>query len=121
MGEKSQIYIFEHQLERVGDIRSNPEYIVLKKMLYTAIAQAVDNLSYRDNRIVLDYCGLKRFRDWLKSAKLISKEQLAAYIHVGKIQAVDNNFRRAISTIRVKLKRQGWILKNTTIPAVVFN
>ena len=109
MGEKSQIYIFEHQLERVGDIRSNPEYIVIKKMIYTAIAQVVDNLSYRDNRIVLDYCGLQSFKDWFKTVQPISKEQLAAYLHVGKIQAVDNNFRKAIETLKADLKQQGWI------------
>lgn len=96
-------------VERVGDIRSNPEYIVLKKMLYEAIAASVDELAYKDKRVILSYCGLERIGEWFEEVEKMSKEDLAGRLHVGGAQAVDDNFRRAIQALRVELKKQGWI------------
>lgn len=96
-------------VERIGDIRSNPEYIVLKKILYAAITTTVDKLPYKENRVILSYCGLERLGDWFEEVEPLSKEELAAYLHVGKAQAVDDNFRRALKALRTELEKQGWL------------
>ena len=95
-------------IERVADIRSDPEYIILKKMFYEAIVAAVDGLSFKDKHMILSYCGLERFKEWFNEVDPLPKELLAAHLHVGKIQVVDDNFKRAVKTLRVELEKQGW-------------
>ena len=96
-------------VERIGDIFDTPEYIVLKKSLYEAIAAAVDGLPFRERRIILDYCGLERDANWFKEACPMFKTELAARLHIGSVHAVDSNFRRAVATLREKLESLGWV------------
>jgi RNA polymerase sigma factor (sigma-70 family) len=74
-GEEGYIQL----VERIGNVLLNPEYIVLKKMLYEAVVAAIDNLPYKENHIILDYCGLQRHEDWFVDVvEPLSKESIAA-------------------------------------------
>jgi hypothetical protein len=105
-GEEGYIQL----VERIGNVLLNPEYIVLKKMLYEAIVAAIDNLPYKENHIILDYCGLKRHEDWFVDVdNPLSKESIAARFHLGTEQAVDKTFRRAVKVLKAELEWLGWL------------
>ena len=96
-------------IERIGDVYDNVERLVLNKMLYEALVIAVDTLPYKEKRLILDYYGLEIHGSRLRDIDPIDKETLAARLHVGKIQSVDKNVRRAISLLRKELEKSGWI------------
>jgi len=78
-------------------------------MLYEAIVNAVDSLPRKESRLILDYFGLERYENRFKDIESVSKEILAARLHIGKVQAVDENALRAVAILRVKLEESGWI------------
>ena len=101
-------------IERIGDVYDNVERLVLNKMLYEALVAAVDLLPYKEKRLILDYYGLEMRENRFIDIDPIDKETLAARLHVGKMQSVDKNVRRAISLLRTELEKSGWIEgKNT--------
>jgi len=96
-------------IERIGDVYDNVERLVLNKMLYEALVIAVDTLPYKEKRLILDFNGLEMHGNRFRDIDPIDKETLAARLHVGKIQSVDKNVRRAISLLRKELEKSGWI------------
>ena len=64
--------------------------------------------------MILDYYGLKRYENCFQDTEPLSKEILASRLHVGNVQAVDENARRAVALLRIELEKSGWIEgKNT--------
>ena len=101
-------------IERIGNIHNSPEYIVYEKMLYEAIVTAVDSLPRKEKRLIFDYYGLERYDNRFRDIEPVSKEILAARLHIGKVQAVDENARRAVALLRSELEKANWIEgKNT--------
>ena len=96
-------------IERTGDIYDSPEYIVLEKLFYEAIVAAVDKLPFKEKHIILGYYGLERYKNRFKEVAPLSKPDLAAHLHIGKVQSVDDNARRAVKILRTVLEKQGWI------------
>ena len=96
-------------IERIGDIYDSPEYIVLEKLFYEAIVAAVDKLPFKEKHIILGYYGLERYKNRFKEVAPLSKSDLAAHLHIGKVQSVDDNVRRAVKLLRTELEKQGWI------------
>jgi DNA-directed RNA polymerase specialized sigma subunit len=104
-GDESYIRL----IERVSNGLKSPEQIVLKKMLYEAIAISVDKLQFKEKRLILDYIGLERYLNWFIEVEPLSKEIIAANLHLGKAQSVDYNFRKAIKVLQSELKDAGWL------------
>ncbi len=96
-------------IELIGSIYDSPEYIVIEKFLYEALVAAVDKLPYKEKRLLLSYYGLERIENRFKETEPTPKLVLAARLHIGKIQAVDDNARRAIALLRTALEKQGWV------------
>ena len=97
-------------VEKIGDAGSNPETILLKRLLYEALIVEVDALPYKEYHLLLDYCGLKRYEDWfINLNKPLDWEILAARLHVGTQEAVNENFRSAAAIVRKKLEEAHWI------------
>jgi len=96
-------------IERIGDIYDSPEYLVLEKLFYEALVIAVDELPRKESRLICGYYGLERHENRFTEIEPIPKQILAARLHIGKIQAVDDNVRRAVALLRTELKKQGWI------------
>jgi DNA-directed RNA polymerase specialized sigma subunit len=95
--------------ERIGDIYESPEYLVIKKLFVEAVIAELDKLPFGDNRLLLGYLGLERRGDGLWEVDPMSKADLAARLHIGKAQTVDNHFRRVLAVLRTELEKQGWI------------
>jgi len=95
--------------ERIGGGYSNPETIVLKRMLYEALINEVDALPYKEYHLLLDYCGMRRHNDWFASKKPVDPIILAARLHVGTLEAVNDNFRSAAAIIRMELEKAHWL------------
>jgi len=96
--------------EKIGDVSGNPETILLKRLLYEALTVEVDALPYKEYHLLLDYCGLKRYEDWfIDLNKPLAWEILAARLHVGTQEAVNENFRSAATIVRAKLEEAHWI------------
>ena len=96
--------------EKIGDRKGNPETILLKRLLYEALISEIDALPYREYNLLLDYCGLKRYEDWFMNLeKPLEWESLAARLHVGTQEAVNENFRSAVAIVRTKLEKEHWI------------
>lgn len=96
-------------IERIGNALYSPEQIVMKKMLYEAIATCVDKLQFKEKRLILDYIGLERYLNWFIEVKPMEKELIAARLHLGKAQSVDYNFRKAIKMLQAELEDAGWM------------
>jgi DNA-directed RNA polymerase specialized sigma subunit len=96
-------------IERIGDIYGSPEYLVLKKLFIEAVIAAVDKLPFGDNKLLLGFLGLERRGDGLFEVEPMSKEDIAARLHIGKAQTVDNQFRRVVAALRTELEKRGWI------------
>jgi DNA-directed RNA polymerase specialized sigma subunit len=95
--------------EKIGDVSGNPETILLKRLLYEALIVEVDALPYKEYHLLLDYCGLKRYEDWfIDLNKPLAWEILAARLHVGTQEAVNENFRNAAAIVRKKLEEAHW-------------
>jgi len=96
--------------EKIGDVNGNPETIVLKRMLYEALIAVVDALPYKEYHLLLDYCGLKRNDDWFITIKKpLDWEVLAARLHIGTLEAVNENFRSAAAIVRKELEKAHWL------------
>ena len=96
--------------EKIGDAGGNPETILLKRLLYEALIVEVDALPYKEYHLLLGYCGLKRYEDWfINLNKPLDWEILAARLHVGTQEAVNENFRSAAAIVRKKLEEAHWI------------
>jgi len=96
--------------EKIGDKKGNPETILLSKLLYEALIAEIDALPYKEYHLLLDYCGLKRYKDWFMNLeKPLEWEILAARLHVGTQEAVNENFRSAAAIVRTKLEKEHWI------------
>jgi DNA-directed RNA polymerase specialized sigma subunit len=105
--DKGGVYV--PLLERIGDIYANPEYLVLKKLFVEAVIAEVDRLPFGDNKLLLGYLGLERRGDGLWEVEPLTKEDVAARLHIGKAQTVDNHYRRVIAALRAELEKVGWI------------
>ena len=82
---------------------------MLEKLFFEALVIGVDDLPRKENRLILGYYGLARHENCFIEIEPIPKQILAARLYIGKMQAVDDNIRRAATLLRTELEKQGWI------------
>jgi len=106
IGEENGLIPFA---ECIGDVFGDPEYIVLKKLIIEAIAAAVDELSYRDQRLFLHYIGLQRVGDVFADDEPLPKTMIAAHSQIGSVDAVNKRFKQIVRKLKDELEKQAWI------------
>jgi len=95
--------------DSIGSPYSNPEYIVLRKLIIEAIAAAVDKLGYRDQRLFLHYIGLRRDGDGFADDEPLPKAMIAAHSQIGSVDAVNKRFKQIVRKLKDEFEKQGWI------------
>jgi len=90
--------------KRIPDIYSSPDYIVPRILLYEAIVTFVEQLRYKDKKLLMDYLGIACLYCG-RVCKPISKADIADELQLRDEQSVDNHFKRITKRLREDIEK----------------